>query len=100
MQAEERRRLLHRQASVWFGQQGLLPEAIGHALAGDAVDDAATWIEALMPSMFATMSIHQALAGWLAALPEPVVRSRALLCLMQAWLLIHRVELETRNGLG
>ena len=85
--------LLHRQASVWFGQQGLLPEAIGHALAGDAVDDAATWIEALMPSMFATMSIHQALAGWLAALPEPVVRSRALLCLMQAWLLIHRVEL-------
>ena len=86
--------LLHRQASVWFGQQGLLPEAIGHALAGDAVDDAATWIEALMPSMFATMSIHQALADWLAALPEPVVRSRPLLCLMQAWLLIHRVELE------
>jgi LuxR family maltose regulon positive regulatory protein len=85
---------LHRRASAWFGGQGLLPEAIGHALAGDAVQDAATWLEALMPSMFATMSIHQPLAAWLAALPEPVVRARPLLCLAQAWLLLHRVELE------
>jgi LuxR family transcriptional regulator, maltose regulon positive regulatory protein len=90
--------LLHRQASAWFGRQGLLPEAIGHALAADAVDDAATWLEDLMPSMFATMSIHQALADWLSALPEPVVRSRPLLCLAQAWLLIHRVELEAAAG--
>jgi LuxR family transcriptional regulator, maltose regulon positive regulatory protein len=85
---------LHRRASAWFGQEGLLPEAIGHALAGDAAEDAATWIEALTPSMFATMSIHQTLAAWLAALPEPVARARPLLCLAQAWLLIHRVELE------
>ena len=85
---------LHRRASAWFGREGLLPEAIGHALAGDAAEDAAPWIEALMPSMFATMGIHQTLAAWLAALPEPVVRARPLLCLAQAWLLIHRVELE------
>jgi LuxR family transcriptional regulator, maltose regulon positive regulatory protein len=85
---------LHRRASAWFGREGLLPEAIGHALAGDTVEDAAAWIEALMPSMFATMSVHQTLAAWLAALPEPVVRARPLLCLAQALLLIHRVELE------
>ena len=85
---------LHRRASGWFGREGLLPEAIDHALAGGAAEDAATWIEAFLPSMFATMSIHQALAAWLAALPEPVVRARPLLCLAQAWLLIHRVELE------
>jgi LuxR family maltose regulon positive regulatory protein len=85
---------LHQRAGAWFGREGLLPEAIGHALAGDAAEDAATWIEALTPSMFATMGIHQALAAWLAALPEPVVRTRPLLCLAQAWLLIHRVELE------
>jgi LuxR family maltose regulon positive regulatory protein len=85
---------LHRRASGWFGREGLLPEAIDHALAGGAAEDAATWIEALLPSMFATMSIHRALAAWLAALPEPVVRTRPLLCLAQAWLLIHRVELE------
>ena len=84
---------LHLRASAWFGREGLLPEAVGHALAGDAAEDAATWIEALTPSMFATMSIHQTMAAWLAALPEPVVRTRPLLCLAQAWLLIHRVEL-------
>src|SRR4029453_11800127 len=60
----------------------------------DAAEDAATWIEALTPTLFATMSIHQALAAWLAALPEPVARARPLLCLAQAWLLIHHVELE------
>jgi LuxR family maltose regulon positive regulatory protein len=85
---------LHRRASAWFGREGLLPEAIGHALAGDAAEDAAAWIEALAPSMFATMSIHRTLAAWLAALPEPVARARPLLCLAQAWLHIHRVELE------
>ncbi|HWC42695.1 MAG TPA: LuxR C-terminal-related transcriptional regulator [Actinomycetota bacterium] len=85
---------LHRRASGWFGREGLLPEAIGHALAGDAAEDAATWIEALTPSLFATMSIHQTLAAWLAALPEPVLRARPVLCLGQAWLLLHRVELE------
>jgi LuxR family maltose regulon positive regulatory protein len=85
---------LHRRAGAWFGRERLLPEAIGHALAGDAADDAATWIEAMAPSMFATMGIHQTLAAWLAALPEPVMRARPLLCLAQAWLLIHRVELE------
>jgi LuxR family maltose regulon positive regulatory protein len=85
---------LHRRASAWFGRQGLLPEAIGHALAGDAAEDAATWIEAVTPSMFATVGIHQALVAWLAALPEPVVRARPLLCLAQAWLLIHRYEYE------
>ena len=84
---------LHRRASAWFEREGLLPEAIDHALAGDAAEDAATCIEALTPTLFATMSIHQPLAAWLAALPEPVVRARPLLCLAQAWLLIHRVEL-------
>jgi LuxR family maltose regulon positive regulatory protein len=83
----------HRRASAWFEREGLLPEAIDHALAGDAAEDAATCIEALTPTLFATMSIHQPLAAWLAALPEPVVRARPLLCLAQAWLLIHRVEL-------
>jgi LuxR family transcriptional regulator, maltose regulon positive regulatory protein len=85
---------LHRRAGAWFGREGLLPEAIGHALAGDAAEAAATWIEALIPSMFTTMSTHRTLASWLAALPDPVVRDRPLLCLAQAWLLIHRVELD------
>jgi ATP/maltotriose-dependent transcriptional regulator MalT len=84
--------LLHRQASVWFGQQGLLPEAIGHALASGAVEDAAAWLEGLMPTVFANVSIHQTLEGWLRALPDRVVRARPMLCLMEAWLLIHGLK--------
>jgi LuxR family maltose regulon positive regulatory protein len=85
---------LHRRASAWFGQQGLLPEAIDHALAGDAAEDAAKWLEALVPALFADVGLHTALAAWLAALPEPVVRARPMLCLTQAWLLFHRFEYE------
>ncbi|HEX9373595.1 MAG TPA: LuxR C-terminal-related transcriptional regulator [Roseiflexaceae bacterium] len=81
---------LHRRASAWFGREGLLPEAIEHALAGGAVEDAAAWIEALTPTLFANTAIHPALATWLAALPEPLVRARPLLCLEQAWLLLRR----------
>ena len=52
---------LIRATSAWFAREGLLPEAIDHALAGDAAEDAATCIEALTPTLFATMSIHQPL---------------------------------------
>ncbi|GIJ72980.1 LuxR C-terminal-related transcriptional regulator [Virgisporangium ochraceum] len=85
---------LHRRASAWLGREGLLPEAIGHAVAGGATEDAAAWVEALAPAMFATMSVHRILADGLAALPERVVRGRPMLCLAHAWLLIHRVDLE------
>jgi LuxR family transcriptional regulator, maltose regulon positive regulatory protein len=85
---------LHRRASAWFGGQGLLPEAIGHALAGDAADDAATWIEALTPTLFSRSAIHHSLEQWLATLPESVVRARPLLCLQRAWLLMYRLQLE------
>ena len=75
------------------GGKGCCPRRSTTRCAGGATEDAATCIEALTPTLFATMSIHQPLAAWLAALPEPVVRARPLLCLAQAWLLIHRVEL-------
>src|SRR4029450_6722568 len=43
--------------------------ALARALPAPAPEHAATWIEALPPRLFATMSIHQPLAAWLAALP-------------------------------
>jgi LuxR family transcriptional regulator, maltose regulon positive regulatory protein len=85
---------IHRRASAWFAHEGLLPEAIEHALAAGAVEDAARWVETLTPTLFANSAIHQTLTAWLAALPEPVVRARPLLCLGHAWLLIHRAQLE------
>jgi len=64
-------------------------------LAGDAFADAARWLDALMPTVFANVGIHQTLASWLTALPDSVVRARPVLCLMQAWLSIHSLEYES-----
>jgi LuxR family maltose regulon positive regulatory protein len=84
---------LHRRASDWFERAGLLPEAIQPALAAGAIEQAAAWIETLTPSLLANSGIHQSIESWLAALPEPVVRARPLLCLGHAWLFIHSFDL-------
>ena len=85
---------IHQRASAWFGQEGLLPEAIHHALAGGATEAAAGWIEALTSTLFSRSAIHRSLEQWLASLPESVVRSRPLLCLQHAWLLMYRFQME------
>jgi LuxR family transcriptional regulator, maltose regulon positive regulatory protein len=85
---------LHRRASAWFGREGLLAEAIDHALAGGAVEDAATWIEALTPTLISRSVIHGSLAQWMASLPESVVLARPLLCLQRALLLGYRFQFE------
>jgi LuxR family maltose regulon positive regulatory protein len=86
--------VIHQRASAWFGGEGLLPEAIHHALAGGATEAAARWIEALTPTLFSRSAIHHSLEQWLATLPESVVRARPLLCLQRAWLLMYRLQLE------
>jgi LuxR family transcriptional regulator, maltose regulon positive regulatory protein len=83
-------RSLHRRASDWFGRQGLLSEAIQHALAGGDVAAAAGWIEILSPMLLARTSIRAPVVAWLAAVPDEVVRARPLLCLAQAWLNMHQ----------
>jgi LuxR family maltose regulon positive regulatory protein len=84
--------VLHRRASRWFAREQLVPEAIQHALAAGAHDDAAAYLEALVPVLLGSVDIHGAVEGWLDALPDALVRSRPLLCLARAWLLIHRLE--------
>jgi LuxR family maltose regulon positive regulatory protein len=81
--------LAHRRASEWFGRAGFLPEAIKHALTAGSVEDAAALVESVTPMMLAQYAIQRAMTSWLAALPDDVVRARPMLCLAQAWLLIH-----------
>jgi LuxR family transcriptional regulator, maltose regulon positive regulatory protein len=79
----------HREAAAWFGSAGLLPEAVDHALAAGDADDAATRIEAVVPTMLADHAIDRAMVGWLEALPATTVRARPVLCLARAWHAIH-----------
>jgi len=76
---------LHARASGWYDQEGLLTEAISHALKGEDLDRAANLVEKYG---FAVTSFYQekTLSGWLELLPLQVVRDRPWLCILQAWL--------------
>jgi LuxR family maltose regulon positive regulatory protein len=78
---------LHRNASRWYEGQGLIAEAIGHALPAGDLDRAADLIEqiaevTLMQSQIATF------LGWIEALPDDYIGTRPSLSLLHAWALL------------
>lgn len=77
---------LHRRASSWYHQAALIDEAIHHALAAQAFDQAAM----LMEQVALTMILHSEFArlfSWLKRLPEEEIRTRPLLMLYHVWVL-------------
>ena len=69
---------LHRRASGWFDRQNEPAEAIRHALAAQDFGRAADLAEVAIPAMGRTRQ-ESAVLGWLAALPDEVVRVRPVL---------------------
>jgi LuxR family maltose regulon positive regulatory protein len=84
---------LHRLASQWFEGEGLIPEAVHHALAAEDFDRAAGLIERVAMSMIAEGK-GTTLMSWLARLPGDLVVNRPWLCVWGAWanLLAGRVD--------
>ncbi|MGD8753765.1 MAG: LuxR C-terminal-related transcriptional regulator [Anaerolineales bacterium] len=77
---------LHRRASAWYERNGLITEALGHALAAADFERAARLVAAnalpmLMRGEVATVQ------DWLDALPQEIVRSHPRLCIDKAWTL-------------
>ncbi len=83
---------LHTRASLWFEQQGLLPEAVDHAFAARDYERAATLIEPILYPMF-NRGTHATVRRWLQALPEEVLYARPSLCLLYAWAFMYVGEL-------
>lgn len=77
--------LLLERAARWFDRQGMLAEAILHALAGKHHELAADLI-ATAQSLLRRGEVARVL-GWLVALPEALLDRRPDLLLMQAWIL-------------
>jgi LuxR family maltose regulon positive regulatory protein len=75
---------LHRRASAWYEQEGLVDEAVDHALAGPDFEQAARLIERVHSAKWRTGET-KTLQGWLMALPETAWRSHPRLWLVQAW---------------
>jgi LuxR family maltose regulon positive regulatory protein len=77
---------LHCRAAAWFAAQGMIDTAIQHALAAGEQLLAARWIEQAVDVALRSGDIAP-LRGWLAALPEALIRARPQLAVGQLWLL-------------
>jgi LuxR family maltose regulon positive regulatory protein len=72
--------VLHRRAAAWYETQGSRAEAIHHCLAARDYDQAARLIETIRVGYLPALQGWHTLLSWVNALPEPLVRSRPLLC--------------------
>ena len=75
---------LHTAASRWYADRELLDEAIAHALAAGDAERAADLIEVALPEVRRRRQ-DRTLSDWIAALPDEVVRGRAVLSTFAAW---------------
>ncbi len=70
---------LHRQASTWYGQQGLVDEAIHHALAAGDLDLAARQMTAGLRDVINRVD-RPTLERWLGLLPEELIQRVNRVC--------------------
>ena len=89
----ERLLRLHGRASEWYQQQGAMPEAIHHALAGQVFGRAADLIEQTWPTMRRRQQ-EPTLLGWIKALPDSIIRNRPVLSVAYALALLNDGQLE------
>jgi LuxR family maltose regulon positive regulatory protein len=83
---------LHRRASVWYAQNGLVADAIRHALAAGDDLRAADLIEPAAPEMQRQRQ-ERLLLGWLRQLPDDLLAARPLLSVYYAGTLLAVGEL-------
>lgn len=79
---------LHLRASAWFEQNGLIAEALHHALAAGDLDRAVELVAAHAMPMIRRGAITT-VQEWLNALPPTRVRTHPRLCIHQAWVLFY-----------
>jgi LuxR family maltose regulon positive regulatory protein len=78
---------LHRRASAWHEQQGLMAAAIDYALAAHDFERAVTLIEDSVEATLMRSEVTTFL-NWVERLPDQWVRSRPTLCFFHAWALM------------
>jgi LuxR family maltose regulon positive regulatory protein len=84
---------LHHRAAAWYEQNGLVAEAMGHALAVADVERASRLVERSGRTLLrrSEMGIVQ---SWLQALPAELIRARPRLSLFHAWAMVLTGQLE------
>jgi LuxR family transcriptional regulator, maltose regulon positive regulatory protein len=93
----ERAEQLHRQASLWFEQNGMIVEAIQHAFPILDYETAARLISSLAPDYLKRGELVT-LRRWLERLPESMIWNEPRLCLTQVWLLLDsNLQIDAQN---
>ena len=77
--------ILHGRASAWFEREGLVEDAVRHAIAAGAYERAGLLIARHWFDYF-VIGQTETLERWLEALPEGLVHSTAALALVHAWI--------------
>ena len=77
---------LHRRASAWYAAQGLIEEAIGHALGAGEVSGATSLVEAHFLRAFEQEQWVQ-MEHWLGLLPEEQILGSPWLIFARVWIL-------------
>jgi LuxR family maltose regulon positive regulatory protein len=75
---------LHAAASRWLAENGLLSDAVRHAIASGDHEHAADLVELALAELRRRRQ-DRTIRGWVAALPEDVVRRRPLLATAKGW---------------
>ena len=84
---------LHRAASRWHAEHGVLADAVTHAVAGDDYDRAADLVELALSDLRKHRQ-DRTLREWLRALPDDVIRGRPLLVAFLAWTRLSEGDLD------
>ena len=77
-------RTLHRRAGRWFQANGLIEEAMAHAIAAEDYERAAAMIDENIVRMFSRSEVP-ALLSWIGQLPEEVTHERPWLDIYRAY---------------
>jgi LuxR family maltose regulon positive regulatory protein len=88
---------LHRRASTWFEENGLIEEALQHALAASDLDLAAHQMTAGLRDVINRMD-RPTLERWLRLLPEEMIQRQPGLLMIKAWALqfMWRLDLQAQ----
>ena len=85
--------ILHQRASMWYARQGLVEQAIHHALEAGDFSSATRLVEAqFMPAFEQEQSVQ--MEHWLGLLPEEQIQGSPGLLVARAWLLQTRGQLK------
>ncbi len=84
---------LHRRAADWYERNGLIDDAVAHALAAQDWQQAARLVEQVSQTLLMRGEMST-LQNWLQALPDDLIRSRPRLCILMAWTHILELRME------